>query len=343
MNPRRLHIIFLFCAIAGLWTSHAHAQGIADSTRPVHIDTVKPRINVPPPPKGDTTIVHVDSSRAQKARKAQLDTIVVAPDSLKAKVDSSKIKKKKSSLNDTWYYGSEPNKRSIIDTSIFQLHRYDVVRRDGPESFNMGNTGTAAYPLVFNPNPGVGFNMGFHQFDAYRYQKDSIRYYQVIRPYCEIFYSIGITNEQVFQGRFANSHKNGIQYGVDFRRINSKGTYSNQKAVDNGFDLYGIYNSKNKQVNIQTDLIYNSFVSGENGGLARDIIFKDSALFQKTLAPVNLLSASLNYKEINWYLKASYGIGKKYNERVNDTLVQRIVLPVFKVSYQFNLDYGKYG
>jgi hypothetical protein len=99
-------------------------------------------------------------------------------------------------------------------------------------------------------------------------------------------------------------------YGVDFRRINSKGTYNNQKAVDNGFNLYGIYNSKNKQLSFQTDLIYNAAVSGENGGLARDIIFKDSALFQKTLAPVNLLSGLINYKEINWYLKASYGIGR---------------------------------
>lgn len=343
MNPRRLHIVFILCCIAGLWSCSVRAQGIADSTKPVGIDTPVVRSIRIDPPKGDTTIVHIDSSRATKARHAKLDTITVSPDSMKVKQDSTKLKRKKSSLNDTWYYGSEPNKRSIIDTSIFQLHRYDVVRRDGPESFNMGNTGTAAYPLVFNPSPNVGFNMGFHQFDAYRYQKDSVRYYQVIRPYCEIFYSLGITNEQVFQGRFANTHKNGIQYGVDFRRINSRGTYTNQKALDNGFNLYGIYNSKNKQINIQTDLIYNSFVTAENGGLARDIIYKDTALFQKSLAPINLQNGGLNYKEINWFLKGSYGIGKKYNERINDTLVQRVTLPVFKVSYQFNLDYGKYG
>ena len=258
-----------------------------------------------------------------------------------APTDTSKVRKR-STLNDTWYYGSEPNKRYLIDSSIFQLHRYDVVRRDGEEYFNMGNTGTAAYPVIFNPATAVGFNMGFRQFDAYRYSKDSIRYYQVIRPYAELFYSLGITNEQVIQGRFANSHKVGILYGVDFRRINSKGTYDNQKALDNGFSLYGVYTSKNKRLNIETDLIYNSFVVNENGGLTQDVFFKDTTFFTKSLAPHYLNAAILNYNEIDWFLKGSYNLGRKYNERVNDTLVNKVTLPVFKVSYMLDIERGKY-
>jgi hypothetical protein len=173
----RSHIVFALTFVFSLWGTMTYAQA-RDSVR-----------------------VGIDSSRAQHSvPSALIDTAIISRDSLRAKQDTTKIKvRKKSSLNDTWYYGSEPNKRAIIDTSIFQLHRYDVVRGDGPESFNLGNTGTAAYPLVFNPSPGVGFNMGFHQFDVYHYQKDSVRYYQVIRPYAEIFYSLGITNEQVFR------------------------------------------------------------------------------------------------------------------------------------------------
>ena len=272
-----------------------------------------------------------------------MDTIGVQP----VEKDTTPTKstgRKKSSLNDTWFYAGEPNKHYLIDTSISQLHRYDVVHRDGPEYFNLGNTGTEAYSTVFNPSPTIGFNMGFHQFDAYKYSKDSIRYYQVIRPYAELFYSMNIKKEQVFEGRFANFHKkSGILYGVDFRRINAPGIYTNQKAVDNGFSLYGIYNSKSRVFNIETDLIYNSFVVQENGGLTTDIFYKDSSLFTKTMAPVNLNNAILNYNEIDWFAKASYNIGKKYNERVNDTLVRRVVLPVFKVSYQLDIERGKYS
>lgn len=343
MNPRFSHIAFILCLIAALWAGSAHAQGIADSTRPV-VDTLPQRTPVVPaytPYHQDTTVSHIDSSRVRRSR-SRLDTVVVAPDSGRAAAAVVPGQKKRSTLNDTWYYGSEPNRRFLIDSSIFQMHRFDVVRGDGPESFHLGNMGTEAYPLVFNPVPSVGFNMGFHQFDAYRYQRDSIRYYQVIRPYAEIFYSLGINKDQLFKGRFANSHKNGLMYGVEFRRINSPGQYNRQRAIDNGFTLYGIYNSKNHQWGLESDLIYNAYLVQENGGLARDIFFKDSALFQKSLAPINLQYAGLQYREISWYLKGTYGIGKKYNERINDTTVERVVLPVFKVSYQFNLDYNRY-
>lgn len=257
---------------------------------------------------------------------------------------SAKPVRKKSSQNDTWYYGDAPNNRYLIDSSIAKMHYYDVARRDGAEYFNLGNTGTETYPLVFNPSPLVGFNIGFHQFDAYRYYRDSIRYYQVIRPYAEIFYDLSINKEQLFQGRFANVHKkSGILYGVDFRRINSNGTYTNQKATDNGFSLYGIYNSKSKVFNLETDLIYNSFVVQQNGGLDSDIFFRFVPELSKALAPNKLNNAILNYNEIDWFLKVSYNVGRKYNERINDTLVRRVVLPVFRVSYQFDIERNRYS
>ena len=284
------------------------------------------------------SIVHT-YSRDTVIHSSAKDTVIVVKDTTAAKPV-----RKKSSQNDTWYYGGEPNKRYMIDTSIAKLHYYDVARRDGAEYFNLGNTGTETYSTVFNPAPTVGFNMGFHQFDAYRYSKDSIRYYQVIRPYAEIFYDLTINKEQVFVGRFANVHKkSGLLYGVEFRRINSPGTYTNQKAIDNGFSLYGVYNSKSRVFDFETDLIYNSFVVQENGGLDSDVFFKYTPFLTKTLAPTNLASAILNYNEVDWFLKAGYNIGKKYNERVNDTLVRRVVLPVFKVSYQFDIERGKYS
>jgi hypothetical protein len=307
---KRIHrnIVLAFFALMSMWATAAHAS-VTDSV--VHTF------------KKDTTEIRTDKK----------DTVIIA----------SKPARRKSSLNDTWYLGSEPNKRYLIDTGIAKMHYYDVARRDGAEYFHLGNAGSETYPLVFNPASNVGFNMGFRQFDAYRYRQDSIRYYQVIRPYAEIFYYLGINKDQIFQGRFANSHKSGIFYGVDFRRMNSNGTYSNQKALDNGFSLYGVYNTKNKAFNIETDLIYNSFIVQENGGLATDIFFKDTSVLTKSLAPINLTQAVLNYNEIDWFLKASYGIGKKYNERVNDTLERRVVMPVFRVSYQFDVERNRYS
>jgi len=244
-----------------------------------------------------------------------------------------------STKNDTWYLNAEPEKHYVIDSTIFHIEEYNEIQRNGIEYAHTGNTGTAAYPLVFSPNRSSGFNLGYNQYDLYRYCKDSVRYYQVIRPYTELSIMIGLKNEQMFQGRFANQHKGIIFYGVDFRRISSKGIYNNQKALDNSFNLYGIFNSKNKHWNVQTDLIFNSIKVGENGGVP--ISPFDSSFFQKTLVPVSLPSANNNYQNIDFYLKGSYNVGKKYFSGSNDSARTQSLMPVFRVSYQFNVESNK--
>lgn len=121
---------------------------------------------------------------------------------------------------------ADPGKHFIIDSSIFHIEDFNVVQRSsGREYANLGNSGTAAYPLVFDINRSTGFNLGYNQFDVYRYHKDSVKYYQVIRPYAELSMVIGLKNEQVFQGNFANQHKGIIFYGVEFRRIFERTLY----------------------------------------------------------------------------------------------------------------------
>jgi hypothetical protein len=244
-----------------------------------------------------------------------------------------------STKNDTWFTNAEPEKHFVIDSSIFGIQYYNVVQRDGIEYRNTGNSGGAAYPLVFSTNRSTGFNLGYNQFDVYRYHKDSVRYYQVIRPYAEVTMVIGLKNEQMFGAKFANQHKGVFYYGVDFRRISSKGIYPNSTTNDNGFNLYGIYNSKNKRWNVQMDMIFNSFKVNENGGLVLNPF--DSSYFQKTLVPVALDVAQNKYKQLDFYVKGSYNIGKKYVERKEDSTTVPKLMTVFKMSYQFNVESNK--
>jgi hypothetical protein len=259
---------------------------------------------------------------------ASLHLFSAAEDSVKPK--------KPSTLNDTWFVGSEPERHHVIDTTIFHLEEYNFAQRNGIEYANMGVSGSAAYPLTYQMDRSTGFSTGYNQFDLYRYKKDSVRYYQVIRPYAELGMIIGMRGEQIFQGRFANQHKGIIYYGVDFTRISDKGAYVNQKTEDDGFNLYGMFNSKNKHWNVKADLLFNNYKVQENGGNALNPF--DSSYFQKNLAPVILQAANNNYREINFYLTSSYNLGKKYYERKNDTLRIPVVMPLFKISHQFNIE-----
>ncbi len=244
-----------------------------------------------------------------------------------------------STKNDTWFLGHEPEKHYIIDTSIFHIEEYNVVQRNGIEYSNAGNTGSAAYPNVFSLNRSTGLNLGYNQFDIYRYAKDSVKYYQVVRPYAELSMMFGLKAEQMFQGIFANQHKGIIYYGVDFRRISSGGIYTNNKTNDNCFNLYGIYNSQNKHWNVQADLIFNSFKVNENGGTP--ISPFDSTFFQKKLVPVSLTSAVNNYRQVDFYLKSTYNLGKKFFNGYNDSVRTNGFMPIFKISHQLNIESNK--
>src|ERR1035437_9920639 len=90
--------------------------------------------------------------------------------------EDSAVHKKPSTRNDTWFNNAEPEQRFVIDSTILHFEEYNLVQRDGKEYMNLGNAGTAAYPLIFDMNRSIGFNAGYNQFDLYRYQKDSVRY-----------------------------------------------------------------------------------------------------------------------------------------------------------------------
>ncbi|HEY0262518.1 MAG TPA: putative porin, partial [Chitinophagales bacterium] len=227
-----------------------------------------------------------------------------------AKSDTTISAQKPKAIYDVSYQRHDENLLTGIDTSIFQLHRNDFVRRDGAEYFNLGNSGTAAYPIIFQPTATSGLTAGFRQFDVYRYTRDSMRYYHALRPYTEINYVIGLNQEQIFRGRFFHSTKSGFDYGTDFYYLNSPGTYTHQRAVDAGFYLYGKYHAKNYRWNVFTDLVFNHFKTLDNAGLQKDYFATDTSFFSKTLTPVKLDSAQNTYSDWNWFLGADYHLGK---------------------------------
>lgn len=258
-------------------------------------------------------------------------------------VDSVKSfgRKMPSTKNDTWYLPGEPDNHFVIDSSIFHLEEYNLVQRQGIEYMNTGNTGGAAYPTVFSLDKHMGFNTGYNQYDIYKYEKDSIRHYTLIRPYVELGAMFGLNKEDVITARFANQYKKMIYYGVDFTRIFSPGTYGGQQTNVNGFNLYANYISKNKHWNVEADMIFNWVKNEENGGVMTNPF--DSVFFKKTLVPVRD-TATNKYMQVDVFLTATYSIGPKIFERKHiDSARIESILPVFNVGYQFDIERSTYN
>ncbi len=246
------------------------------------------------------------------------------------------LKKKISTKNDTYFYNNQEDIRHGIDTAIHQLHRYNYIYNDGIENLHIGNTGSAAYSVIYTPSKYTGFDLGFKQHQLYAYFKDSIKYYQVLRPYTELGLYFGMNKETVVNVKFANSHKKTIFYGFDFSRISSPGSYSHQYNQTNGFVLYGKYNSKNNFFELGTDIVFNQYAANENGGTKSNYLQQDTTFFKTVLSPINTSNATTTNSTLDWYINTALKLGKKINTRENDSVYQKKVVPLFKLGYEFS-------
>ena len=89
------------------------------------------------------------------------------------------------------YFDSTRNR--IIDSSINDF----TTRFPQPYFYhNLGNYGTAAQSLLFNPLMKAGFDAGFHQYDMYKFTLENTKFFQTTRPYTELAYLLGSKAEQ---------------------------------------------------------------------------------------------------------------------------------------------------
>ncbi|MCS6818350.1 MAG: putative porin [Chitinophagales bacterium] len=231
--------------------------------------------------------------------------------------------------NDTWHHLADPFIRYGIDSTIYNLEEYNGVQRPGPEYLHLGNTGSPAYPLIFDPLKYRGFLSGFNQFDAYRYHYDSVRIFKVMRPYSQIQYLIGQRNEQMFNGKFAGQIKQNFQFGVDFTRYNSRGGYVNQNTNVNGFALYATFEPSSANYSLLSVLLLNKPAVSENGGTRVDVFEAGNTFLSKQLAPVWLQKARTSYNELHWINSFYYHLGKKISVKKDTSFIQKKI-PTFK-------------
>src|SRR5436190_10990325 len=63
----------------------------------------------------------------------------------------------------------------------------------------LGNLGTASKSILFSPSLKPGWDPGFHAFDIYKWDPETIRFFNTTRPYTELNYFIGSRTEQVVE------------------------------------------------------------------------------------------------------------------------------------------------
>ncbi len=241
----------------------------------------------------------------------------------------------------------------VLDSSINDF----TTRYPLPASYvTLGNFGTAAHSLLFNPNLKPGFDPGFHSFDIYRFKIEDTRFYQTTRPFTELGYLLGSQGEQMINFTHTQNIKPNFNMALQYRLIISPGEFQNQNTAHNSFRLNGNYQSRNKRYAVYGMYVTNKNQSSENGGIQYDSLINDyrftkrfgiaTRLSGDTLKPQNPFSTQITtgnvYTEGTFLLRQQYDFGQSDSLIVNDTTVIRLFYPRFRLQHTFTYTRQQY-
>lgn len=187
-------------------------------------------------------------------------------------------------------------RHDIKDTlaDIAFLQRHGLVSSDNYWVFT-GNYGSASFPLIFRPQPTMGFNPGYHQYQLYQIRPENFRFYEQNRPITDLYFSqLGSQENITAAAAFSRNFKNNLSFSLNYKRISQKGFYSAQETKFTG--LGAGLRFKNKKQTYQAFLVFTNNANEENvnGGIRNPEL--PIPQFKRTV-PVVLNEAGIRQQE----------------------------------------------
>jgi hypothetical protein len=248
------------------------------------------------------------------------------------------------------YFDSTRNR--TIDSSINDF----TTRFPLPYSYHhLGNYGTAAQSLLFNPLMKAGFDAGFHQYDIYQFSLANTKFYQTTRPYTELAYLLGSKAEQLIDLKHTQNRKTNFNFGIEYRFSNAPGFLKNQNVSHNNFRFTSHYQTNNRRYEFFLVLLSNKAASSENGGLVNikqlDSLALNNPYELETRMgkegaansnPFNTTVTTGNiYRETDFLYRHHYDFGKK-DSIVTDSLTYKIFYPRFRIEHDLKITQQEY-
>ncbi|HHS95874.1 MAG TPA: hypothetical protein ENJ45_04725, partial [Phaeodactylibacter sp.] len=154
------------------------------------------------------------------------------------------------------------------DTTIEGFQNFDPTRQQQWDYGSTGNLGSAHIPFVYQARQRSGFDIGFHQFDLYKTPYEKFAYYRIKKAFTGLHFTQGKTQQDTYtQALFARNFSEGIQLSLDFKRINHRGHYQNQKAENTSFLIGLWYHSLGQNYHAFCTFVSNTVYQQENGGI----------------------------------------------------------------------------
>ncbi len=179
------------------------------------------------------------------------------------------------------------------DSLLGNFQQYDPIRQGAFDQAHLGNLGSASYPLFYQPSFRRGFDVGLHQFDIYQMKTSDVRFYKIKQAYTQAGHSQGQTQADAFTNvRFSRNFANGINFSMEYRKIDNAGAYDNQKAENADVAVGLWFHNKYNTYDGFFTFVSNSVEQQDNGGIedGADAVYEDAFRLD-----VNLLNSDTRH------------------------------------------------
>lgn len=243
----------------------------------------------------------------------------------------------------------------FMDSSILDFsRRYPI-----PDNYvYLGNTGSAARSILFDPIMEGGWDAGFHAYDIYRLKLEDTRFYNTTRPFSEIGYVLGSNVEQDIKLLHTQNITPDWNAAFQYNMINSPGAFRNQNTNHNNIRLSSSYQGKNKRYHLFFILMNNKLQAADNGGIKDDEDYMNNLTIysDRSLIPVQLgnskgsnysvfntsITTGTKYKNAEFMLRQQYDVGIK-DSLVTDSSVIRLFYPKLRFEHTFRSSSNSYS
>ncbi len=180
---------------------------------------------------------------------------------------------------------------NITTYELFDLHRqdtfktkgltkyfqqYDPARQSEFEYGNLGNMGSAAYPLVLSLDKQVGYRLGLTQYDLYHKTEKDIIFFKQNTPFSELYFSGGETQADLrMRALFSRPYANGVNFVIQYDRIAQQGIYEHQQVRQTSLLTSLAFKPRDKRYSTYINYTINASIEQVNGGVDNDTIYAD--------------------------------------------------------------------
>ncbi|XOV95147.1 MAG: putative porin [Bacteroidota bacterium] len=193
------------------------------------------------------------------------------------------------------------------DTTMYGMERFTWTDKLMDYYQDLGNSGTALYPVFPQVNETIGKTAGYNAFDVYMVEPEEINYYDTKSPFMDLEVVFGGGNRAIADFNYSRNINERWNVGFDIYRVTSDkqigyAGIGDRNVVGTTFDIYSYYKHNKLPYTMLINLANMSHNTEETGGILIASDAPAEEFFQYKDSEIRLVGARAYDKRIQGHL-----------------------------------------